>query len=101
MNHTGRQGTMETIKLTPEQQERHDKWGWEFYFEPSTNEMEFSQVRTNMMKDRWYTPYCIPCPGLQRYSHTKEIGTMRCPNCGDVFSFPKEFVDRFKEKHGL
>ena len=91
----------ERTELTPQQQEQHYKWGFEFYFEPGTGKMEFSQVRTNMMKDRYYTPYCIPCPGLQRYNFTSEIGTLKCPNCGDVITYPKEFIDRFKAKHNI
>jgi len=89
------------MKLTPEQQERHDKWGWEYYFEPYTGEMEFSQVRTNMMKDKQYVPYCIPCPGLQRYMQTDVIGKIKCPNCKTEYTYPKEFIDRFKAKHGI
>jgi len=87
-------------ELKPEQQERHDKWGWEYYFEPSTREMEFSQVRTNMMKDVNYVPYCMTS-GCQRYSKTTIIGTLKCHSCGDVITYPKEFVDRFKNKHGI
>lgn len=89
------------MELTPEQQKQHKEWGWEFYFEPSTGQMEMSQVRTNMMKDKDYVPYCIPCPRLQRYRKTDVIGTLKCPSCGEVISYPKEFVDRFKAKHNL
>jgi len=88
-------------KLTEEQQKHHEEWGHEFYYEPHTDSMEFSQVRTNMMKDKNYVPYCMPCPGLRRYSKTSVIGTLKCHSCGDVITFPKEFVDRFKENHGL
>jgi hypothetical protein len=89
------------VKLTPEQQELHEKHGFEYYFEPHTGQMEFSQVRTNMMKDPAYVPYCIPCPRLQRYKKTTVIGTIRCPSCGDTHTFDKEFIDRFKAKHNL
>lgn len=89
------------MQLTEEQQRQHDEWGWEFYYEPASGKMEFSQVRTNMMKDVNYVPYCIPCPGLQRYKKTSVIGTLKCPNCGDVITYPKEFIDRFKAKHCL
>lgn len=59
--------------LTAEQQEQHEKYGYEF------NEYGFSQVRTNMMKDRFYTPYCIPCPGLQRFGQLGSDDQMTCP----------------------
>jgi len=88
------------MELTPEQQERHDKWGWEYYFELSTGKMEFSQVRTNMMEDKNYVPYCMTS-GCQRYSKTNVIGTLRCHKCGDIIIYPKEFIDRFKAKHNL
>lgn len=88
-------------KLTLEQQKQHEDWGWEFYYEPHTDRMEMSQVRTNMMKDQHYVPYCIPCPGLQRYSKTNVIGTLKCPSCGDVITYPTEFIERFKAKHGI
>lgn len=87
-------------QLTEEQKKRHLEWGHEFYFEPHTQKMEFSQVRTNMMKDVNYVPYCMgSC--CQRYSKTNVIGTLRCHRCGDVITYPKEFIDRFKAKHGL
>lgn len=88
------------MELTAEQQSQHDKWGHEFYYEPHTDTMEFSQVRTNMMKDKNYVPYCMGS-GCQRYSKTHVIGTLRCPRCGDLITFPKDFIDRFKAKHGL
>jgi len=86
--------------LTPKQQERHDKFGWEYYFEPHTGEMEFSQVRTNMMEDKNYVPYCMNS-GCQRFSKTSVIGTLKCSKCGKVITYPKDFIDRFKSKHGL
>lgn len=88
-------------KITQEQQEAYEKWGHEFYFEPHTQKMEFSQVRTNIMNDRYYTPYCIPCPGLQRFGQLEADGQMTCPKCGMRTEFPKEFIDRFKAKHGI
>jgi hypothetical protein len=89
------------MELTPQQEKQHQQWGWEFYYENHTGKMEFSQVRTNMMEDVNYVPYCIPCPGLQRYAKTDTIGTLKCPNCKNVITYPKEFIDRFKAKHNL
>jgi len=87
--------------LTEEQQEHHDKYGHEYYYEPHTDTMEFSQVRTNMMKDRFYTPYCIPCPRLIRFNQLGSDDQMTCPSCGVKTEFPKEFIDRFKAKNGI
>lgn len=89
------------MKLSPEQQEEYHKYGHEFYYNESTESFEFSQVRTNMMKDRYYTPYCIPCPGLQRFGQIGKNDQMTCPKCGAKTKFPKEFIDRFKKKHNL
>ena len=61
---------------------------------------EFSQVRTNMMEDRHYTPYCIPCTGLQRFGPF-DGEQMTCPKCGDRTEFPIEFINRFKAKHNI
>lgn len=83
------------MELTPEQQEKHDKFGFEY------NEYGFSQVRTNMMKDRYYTPYCIPCPGIQRFGQLGPDDQMTCSKCGDKTTFPKEFIERFKAKHNI
>lgn len=88
------------VGLTPEQQNQKDKWGWEFYFEPATGKMEFSQVRTNMMENINYVPYCMTS-GCHRYSKTDVIETLRCCTCGEVIIYPKEFIDRYKEKHRL
>lgn len=88
-------------ELTQEQQLYHDKYGHEYYYNPDTDQMEFSQVRTNMMKDVNYFPYCIPCPGLQRYRKTDTIGTLKCPKCGDIITYPEDFINRFKANHGI
>lgn len=88
------------MNLTTEQQESHEKHGSEYYYEPHTGKMEFSQVRTNMMKDKNYVPYCLNS-GCQRFSKTDVIGTLKCRKCGDVITYPKEFIDRFKAKHKL
>ena len=83
------------MKLTEEQQKEHDKWGFEF------NESgEFSQVRTNMMEDKNYTPYCIPCPGLQRFGPFNG-SQMICPRCKAETKFPSDFIERYKAKHNL
>lgn len=88
------------MNLTDEQQDMHDRCGWEYYYEPSTDKMEFSQVRTNMMKDVNYVPYCMTS-GCQRYSKTNVIGTLKCHRCGDEVTYPKDFIDKFKAKHNL
>lgn len=59
-------------ELTEEQQREHEQWG----HEPYTGKMEFSQVRTNMMADVNYVPYCMGS-GCQRYSKTNVIGTLK------------------------
>lgn len=83
------------MNLTERQQAQHDKWGWEF------NESgEFSQVRTNMMEDKNYTPYCMTCPGLQRFGQFNGK-QMVCPQCHAKTKFPDEFIKRYKAKHGL
>lgn len=82
------------MELSKEQQKQHDEYGWEF------NENGFSQVRTNMMEDKNYTPYCIPCHGLQRFG--KFNGKqMVCPNCKAETEFPIEFINRYKQKHNI
>lgn len=88
------------MELSEQQKADHLKYGHEYYFEASTGEMEFSQVRTNMMKDVNYVPYCINS-GCGRFSKTSVIGTLKCSRCGDVITYPKEFVDRFKARHNL
>lgn len=84
------------MELTEKQKEQHEKWGFEF-----NEEGEYSQVRTNMMKDRYYTPYCMVCPGLQRFGQLGSDGQMTCPKCGTKTQFPKEFIERFKLKHNI
>lgn len=83
------------MKLTEEQLKQHNQWGFEF-----DEEGEFSQVRTNMMKDKNYTPYCMKCPRLQRFG--KFNGKqMVCPRCNTETQFPFEFIERFKSKHNM
>ena len=60
----------------------------------------YSQVRTNMMEDKDYTPYCVPCPSLQRFGKF-DGEQMTCPNCGVKTKFPIEFIQRFKAKHNI
>lgn len=86
--------------MTKEQQKLHEEYGFEYYFEPETGKMEFSQVRTNMMKDVGYSPYCMTS-GCYRYSNTDFIGVLKCSKCGDIITFPKEFMDRYRAKHGM
>lgn len=88
------------MELTEEQQKQHIEKGFEFYFEPYTQQMEFSQVRTNMMEDVNYVPYCLSS-GCSRFSKTSVIGTLKCLKCGDVITYPKDFINRYKAKHNL
>lgn len=82
------------MKLTEEQQEQHEKWGFEF-----TEEGQFSQVRTNLMADKNYRPYCMICDGLIRLS--KFDGEQFSCYKGHRTEIPKEFINRFKQKHNL
>lgn len=84
--------------LTPEQQKQHNNWGWEF--QEFDGVAEFSQVRTNMMEDKNYTPYCMKCPGLQRFGRFNGK-QMVCPQCKTETKFPLEFIERYKAKHDL
>jgi hypothetical protein len=64
-------------------------------------------VRQNLMDDPNYRPYC----GSNNWTGSKlecnnprTIWTdnqFKCPNCGWVSQFPKDFIDRYKQKHGL
>lgn len=64
---------------------------------------EETVVRENLMNDRNYRPYCGAehCThGMPRTKYNQELGQFRCP-CGWVSVYPKEFIERYKEKWGL
>lgn len=71
---------------------------------------QISIVRTNMMNDRSYAPYCGSVfPGHPNYKTcssprvrwVNELSQFRCPHCGWVSEFPKEFISRYKQKHSI
>jgi predicted RNA-binding Zn-ribbon protein involved in translation (DUF1610 family) len=54
-------------------------------------------VRKNLMTIQGYSPYCgnYECKTSPR---TKFNGDQfKCPRCGWVSMFPKEFIDKYKE----
>lgn len=69
---------------------------------------EDSIVRENLMNDRSYRPYCGNNVARQDiggcYNPRTQLrpdGQFICPNCKRISEFPKDFVDRYKAKHGL
>lgn len=61
------------------------------------SEGKISIVRSNLMHWKDYTPYC----GSTCISRTKwiiELNQFKCPTCNFITEFPKEFIDRYKEK---
>jgi len=69
---------------------------------------EISIVRENLMNEEGYTGYCgdmlcrprtVSSP--ERWPRTmwdEKLNQFRCPRCGWVSEFPKEFIDRYKAK---
>ena len=70
------------------------------------NEGNLSIVRTNLMNEENYTVYCGNSWNEQKKKgcdmpRTKwdaELNQFKCPKCGYVSAFPKEFIDRYKLK---
>lgn len=59
---------------------------------------EVSIVRTNMMKDANYVPYCGEAYCMLRMQWDSQISQMKCC-CGYVTAFPLSFIKRYKKKH--
>lgn len=65
-----------------------------------------SIVRSNLMNEPGYTGYCgnsyieqnkKGC-GMPRTKWVPELNQFKCPGCGWVSQYPKEFIDRYKAK---
>lgn len=63
--------------------------------------MEITIVRNNLMQDVNYNPYCGN-PNYNCMHRTKFNGEQFiCRKCYWVSQFPQDFINRYKEKHGL
>jgi predicted RNA-binding Zn-ribbon protein involved in translation (DUF1610 family) len=68
------------------------------------NEGNLSIVRTNLMNQQGYSPYCgnniaRDAIGGCNNPRTKFNGQQFvCPNCGYVTEFPSDFIARYKAK---
>lgn len=63
-------------------------------------EKEVSIVRTKLMNEPGYSPYCgAPWSKKCSMPRTKWNGSQFvCPECGFISEFPIEFITRYKEK---
>jgi hypothetical protein len=67
---------------------------------------EFSTVRTNLMNQEGYAGYCGNSWDEQKKKNcdmprtrwAPEIGQFKCPKCGWISQYPKEFIDKYKLK---
>lgn len=67
---------------------------------------ETTIVRENLMTEEGYTGYCGDeyCKPRTPYSTDRWPRTVwtgeqfKCPKCGWVSQYPKDFIDRYKEK---
>lgn len=64
---------------------------------------EISTVRTNLMNEHGYTPYCGEAWSRRcSMPRTKFINDQfQCPHCGWRSEFPIEFIDRYKRKWNI
>lgn len=60
-----------------------------------------SIVRSNMLENKDYKPYCMNCTGLQRLSITTKEGQHKCPICSETTKYSKEFIKVFNITHNL
>lgn len=69
-----------------------------------------STVRTNMIKDVRYRPYCgsvIPSHpnylfcSSPRTNWDSKLSQMRCRECGWISEFPDDFIQRYKQAHNI
>lgn len=61
-----------------------------------------SITRSNMLEDPNYTGYCGEswdknC-SMPRTEWDKELGQFKCPYCGWVSEFPREFMEYYRSK---
>jgi len=63
--------------------------------------METTIVRKNLMTDGSYRPYCGANNCKVGMLRTRWNGEQFYCSCGWVSEFPKEFIDRYKTKHGI
>lgn len=68
-------------------------------------DLEITIVRRNLMANVNYRPYCGETSNHNCYHPRTEYrpsdSQFICPNCKWVSSFPKDFIDRYKNKHNL
>lgn len=64
-------------------------------------ELDISIVRSNIIKDRNYSPYCggDTCKTMPRTVFNGK--QFICPSCGWESSFPEEFINKYKKGDSL
>lgn len=63
---------------------------------------EFSIVRQNLMDSKDYRPYCGNNKCTGNNPRTQFLGEQfHCPICGWISQFPKDFIQKYKEKYNL
>lgn len=60
-----------------------------------------STVRSNMLEDRTYTPYCMDCSGLIRMRMLGLGKQLECPKCKKETKFSNAFLGRWRMKHKI
>ena len=60
-----------------------------------------STVRTNLMNEKGYTPYCGNSSCRRGWPRTRFNGTQFECRCGWISEFPVEFIEAYKEKWAL
>lgn len=58
-----------------------------------------SIVRSNMLEDKNYTPYCMDCSGLVRMKFVSFGKQLVCPKCNKETKFSNAFLGRYSTKH--
>lgn len=60
---------------------------------------ELTVVRENLMNESGYTPYCGQgCRIMPRTVWNPNKNQFSCPCCGWTSSFPRDFIERYKQK---
>jgi hypothetical protein len=56
------------------------------------------EMKSNMMRDRDYRPYCRKCEGVVRLGNWRQ-NDLICTTCNSKTTFNKDFVKKYKQKH--
>lgn len=68
---------------------------------------EITIVRENLMNQKGYSPFCgndisrLEKGGCDNPRTIFNGEQFKCPNCGWISQFPKDFIDRYKLKWNL